>query len=148
MAVNVDDDGDACVAGLDDWLGLQPGRAVFEPDGLDTQLGSEWGGVGFSGGQWQRLALARTFLSEKPLWILDEPTAAVDASAEAGIYHDLLESRHGGTTVIVITHRPKTLTQVDRIFAFEHGRLAESGTYDELLARAGTFSRLVHDTVE
>lgn len=118
------------------------------PGGLDTQLGREWGGVGLSGGQWQRLALARTFLSGKPLWILDEPTAAVDATAEAAIYHDLIANRPAGTTVIVISHRPRVLTGMDRIIVLDHGHVNETGTYRQLVDRNGTFARLAHDSLE
>ncbi|WP_236023546.1 ATP-binding cassette domain-containing protein [Bifidobacterium miconis] len=112
------------------------------------RLGAQWGGIGLSGGQWQRLALARTFLSDQPLWILDEPTAAVDATAEAAIYHDLTENRPAGTTVIVTSHRPHVLTHVDRIVVLDRGRVAESGTYDQLIAKRGRFSQLAHDSLE
>lgn len=118
------------------------------PGWLDAQLGQEWGGVGLSGGQWQRLALARTFLSGKPLWILDEPTAAVDATAEAAIYHDLIANRPEGVTVIVISHRPRVLTDMDRIVVLDHGCISETGTYRQLVDHNGTFSRLVNDSLE
>ncbi|WP_240811840.1 ATP-binding cassette domain-containing protein [Bifidobacterium ramosum] len=134
------------------WDGLARAHAdtyiTGQPNGLDTQLGAQWGGIGLSGGQWQRLALARTFLSDQPLWILDEPTAAVDATAEAAIYHDLTEHRPAGTTVIVITHRPHVLTHVDRIIVLNHGKIAETGTYDRLIASHGIFSQLAHDSME
>ncbi|WP_216409241.1 ATP-binding cassette domain-containing protein [Arcanobacterium phocae] len=93
------------------------------PAGIDSQLGPQWDGSGLSGGQWQRLALARTFLSGAPVWILDEPTAAVDAQAEAAIYEDVLRQRPAGTTVIIITHRPQTLTDVDAIIYLENGHI-------------------------
>ncbi|WP_346428290.1 ABC transporter ATP-binding protein [Bifidobacterium sp. SO1] len=118
------------------------------PNGLDAQLGQEWGGLGLSGGQWQRLALARTFLSGKPLWVLDEPTAAVDATAEAAIYHDLIANRPAGVTVIVISHRPRVLTNMDQIVVLDHGRISETGTYQQLLDRNGAFATLVTDSLE
>ncbi|WP_216386634.1 ATP-binding cassette domain-containing protein [Arcanobacterium phocae] len=93
------------------------------PDGINAQLGPQWDGSGLSGGQWQRLALARTFLSGAPIWILDEPTAAVDVQAEAAIYEDVLHQRPAGTTVIIITHRPQTLTDVDAIVHLENGHI-------------------------
>ncbi|MBW3078035.1 ABC transporter ATP-binding protein [Bifidobacterium sp. 81T8] len=134
------------------WDGLARARAdtyiAGQPNGLDTQLGAQWGGIGLSGGQWQRLALARTFLSDQPLWILDEPTAAVDATAEAAIYHDLTENRPKDTTVIVISHRPHVLAHMDRIVVLDRGRIAETGTYDQLIAGHGMFSRLAHDSLE
>ncbi|NEG72644.1 ATP-binding cassette domain-containing protein [Bifidobacterium ramosum] len=132
--------------------GLQLARALDIvtglPGGLDAQLGQEWGGVGLSGGQWQRLALVRTFLSGKPLWILDEPTAAVDATAEAAIYHDLIANRPSGVTVIVISHRPRVLTTMDRIIVLDHGHIGETGTYRQLVDRNGAFARLVNDSLE
>ncbi|QJC21886.1 ATP-binding cassette domain-containing protein [Arcanobacterium buesumense] len=93
------------------------------PDGINAQLGPQWDGSGLSGGQWQRLALARTFLSGAPIWILDEPTATVDVQAEAAIYEDVLHQRPAGTTVIIITHRPQTLTDVDAIIYLENGHI-------------------------
>ncbi|WP_338024625.1 ABC transporter ATP-binding protein [Bifidobacterium aerophilum] len=132
--------------------GLRRARALdivnALPDGLDTQLGQEWGGVGLSGGQWQRLALACTFLSGKPLWILDEPTAAVDATAEAAICYDLIANRPADTTVIVISHRPRVLTDMDRIIVLDHGRIGETGTYRQLVDRNGAFARLTRDSLE
>ena len=118
------------------------------PYGLDAQLGQEWGGVGLSGGQWQRLALARTFLSGKPLWILDEPTAAVDATAEAAIYHDLIVNRPAGTTVIVISHRPRVLAGMDRIIVLDGGHISETGTYRQLADGDGLFAQLNRDSLE
>ncbi len=87
------------------------------PGAIDAQLGPQWDGAGLSGGQWQRLALARVLLSDRDVWILDEPTAAVDAEAEAAIYQQLAELK-GARTVIVISHRPETLKAVDRVVRF------------------------------
>src|SRR5699024_4706351 len=67
--------------------------------GLDQQLGEQFGGVGVSGGQWQRLALARIYLRDAPIWVLDEPTSAIDAEAEQGIFHELQRTRAGRITV-------------------------------------------------
>lgn len=85
------------------------------PHGIDTQLGEQWGGVGLSGGQWQRLALARVFLRNSGIWILDEPTSAVDAAAEVGIM-DAIVHRPGASTAIVVSHRAWTLRGVDYIY--------------------------------
>ncbi|MBP2382713.1 ABC-type multidrug transport system fused ATPase/permease subunit [Brachybacterium sacelli] len=74
------------------------------PEGLDQQLGEQWGGVGISGGQWQRLALARIYLRDAPIWVLDEPTSAIDAEAEQEIFHELQRTKHGRITVVV-SHR-------------------------------------------
>ena len=126
--------------------GLQRAHAweyiALLPGGLDAKLGPQWEGAGLSGGQWQRLALARTFLSAAPVWILDEPTAAVDAVAEAEIYRDVLRERPAGTTLIIISHRPQTLQTVDTIVVLDDGQIAECGHYDELLNAGGPFARL------
>ena len=74
--------------------------------------------------------------------------AAVDATAEAAIYHDLIANRPAGTTVIVISHRPRVLTGMDRIIVLDHGHVNETGTYRQLVDSNGTFSRLAHDSLE
>lgn len=124
------------------------GHLADLPGGLDAQLGSEWGGIGLSGGQWQRLALARTFLSGAPIWVLDEPTAAVDAGAESDIYQDILSSRPAGTTVIVVRHRPHTLRHMDQIVALRDGQVTEAGTYEELIETGGIFAHLARSSLE
>lgn len=112
------------------------------PDGIRTMLGPQWGGQGLSGGQWQRLVIARTFLSQSPIWILDEPTSAVDAVTERDIYRDVLRERPAGTTVIVVSHRPEALREVDQILVMKNGRIAEQGTFSELRATGGEFQRI------
>src|SRR5690606_29697521 len=81
----------------DVWTALEAAHAADfvrdMPDGLDTQLGEQWGGIGISGGQWQRLALARIHLRRAPIWILDEPTSAIDAEAEQEIFAELGRTR-------------------------------------------------------
>lgn len=111
-------------------------------NGLHTMLGPQWNGVGLSGGQWQRMALARTFLSQAPLWILDEPTAAVDAIAESAIYRDVIAAKPDYTTVIIISHRPQTLKNVDLIAVMDEGKIIEQGTYEELMSNDGKFKEL------
>ncbi|WP_091533371.1 ABC transporter ATP-binding protein [Microlunatus soli] len=111
------------------------------PDGLDTQLGQQWGGVGLSGGQWQRLALARIHLRDAGIWILDEPTSAVDAEAEREIFAELQRTK-GNRITIVVSHRAWTLKGMDRIYVFDRGRVVQVGSYDELLSRAGRFADL------
>ncbi|MFC7620950.1 ATP-binding cassette domain-containing protein [Microlunatus sp. GCM10028923] len=111
------------------------------PDGLDTQLGQQWGGVGLSGGQWQRLALARICLRAADVWILDEPTSAIDAEAEAEIFAELLQSKENRIT-IVVSHRAWTLRGVDRIYVFDEGRIVQVGSYRELLDQPGRFADL------
>ncbi len=111
------------------------------PAGLDTQLGQQWGGPGLSGGQWQRLALARIHLRSAGIWILDEPTSAVDAEAERMIFDELSRTKAERITVVV-SHRATTLRNMDRIYVFDDGRIVETGTYRELITANGRFARL------
>jgi ATP-binding cassette subfamily B protein len=111
------------------------------PDGLDTQLGQQWGGIGLSGGQWQRLALARIWLRDAGIWILDEPTSAIDAEAEAEIFAELQQGKEDRIT-IVVSHRAWTLRGMDRIYVFDRGRIIQVGNYHALLDRPGRFAEL------
>ncbi|MGC4942743.1 ATP-binding cassette domain-containing protein [Kribbella sp. DT2] len=113
--------------------------------GLDAQLGQQWGGTGISGGQWQRLALARIYLRDAGVWILDEPTSAIDAEAEREIFSELRRTRHERITVVV-SHRAWTLRAMDRIYVLDDGAVVQQGRYDELLAAAdGRFARMFRD---
>lgn len=134
--------------GIDDhdlWSALESARAAdlvrALPDQLDTQLGQQWGSVGLSGGQWQRLALARVCLRNAGIWVLDEPTSAIDAEAEREIFAQLQHSRADRIT-IVVSHRAWTLRGMDRIYVFDQGRIVQTGRYEELLAEPGRFSEL------
>lgn len=128
------------------WAALEAANAAgmvrdFE-QGLDQQLGSQWeGGVGLSGGQWQRLSLARIHLRNAPIWILDEPTSAIDAEAEQDIFRELQRSKAGRIT-IVVSHRAWTLRGMDEILVVDGGRVVERGRYDELLATGGRFAEI------
>ncbi|MGZ0146597.1 ATP-binding cassette domain-containing protein [Kribbella sp. WER1] len=109
---------------------------------LDTQLGQQWGGTGISGGQWQRLALARIRLRDAGIWILDEPTSAIDAEAEQEIFAELRRTSAARIT-IVVSHRAWTLREMDRIYVVDDGRVVEEGTYHHLISRPeGRFARL------
>jgi len=109
---------------------------------LDTQLGQQWGGSGISGGQWQRLALARIRLRDAGVWILDEPTSAIDAEAEREIFAELRRTKEERITVVV-SHRAWTLREMDRIYVIDGGAVVQEGTYPELMARqTGRFARL------
>jgi ATP-binding cassette subfamily B protein len=101
--------------------------------GLETQLGQQWGGTGISGGQWQRLALARIYLRGAGIWILDEPTSAIDAEAEREIFTELSRTRDSRIT-IVVSHRAWTLREMDRIYVIDEGRVVQQGNYAELVA--------------
>lgn len=111
-------------------------------DGLDQQLGSQWdGGTGLSGGQWQRLSLARIYVRNPPIWILDEPTSAIDAEAEQEIFRRLQATKDSRIT-IVISHRAWTLRGIDEIIVLEEGHVIERGGFDELLATRGRFAEI------
>ena len=99
------------------------------PEGLDTQLG-RWfkDGVELSGGQWQKIALARAFMREEAdILILDEPTAALDAEAEHAVFERFRKLTAGRTTIL-ISHRFPTVRMADRILVLEGGRIVEDGT--------------------
>lgn len=113
------------------------------PDGVRTQLG-RWfaGGVELSGGQWQKVALARAFMREEAdILILDEPTAALDANAEHAVFTRFRQLAEGRTT-IVISHRFPTVRMADRIFVFEHGRIVETGSHDALVRDGGRYATM------
>jgi ATP-binding cassette, subfamily B, bacterial len=111
------------------------------PQGYDTQLGSQFGGVNLSGGQWQRIALSRAFMRQAQLLILDEPTAALDVQAEYDVYRRFSELTEGAMTVLV-SHRFSTVRMAEHICYLDDGRLTEEGTHDDLIARAGSYAHL------
>ncbi|TSC77598.1 MAG: ABC transporter-like protein [Parcubacteria group bacterium Gr01-1014_33] len=98
-------------------------------------------GVEPSVGQWQKLALARTFYRDPRVLILDEPTSSIDAQAEAKIF-EKLEELPKDHTVILISHRFSTVRHADQIVVIENGMITEQGTHDDLISRAGTYMRL------
>ncbi|HEX4816827.1 MAG TPA: ABC transporter ATP-binding protein [Nonomuraea sp.] len=112
------------------------------PGGYDAMLGRHFEeGNQLSGGQWQKIALSRAFMRQAPIVVLDEPTAAIDAEAEAEVFGRLREISQGATALL-IAHRFSTVRIADRILVIEGGRLTEEGSHEELLRLGGTYARL------
>ena len=111
-------------------------------DGYDTLLGRWWNtGTQLSGGQWQKIALARAFMRDARILILDEPTSSLDAKAEYEIFAQFRELTTG-KTAIFISHRFSTVRLADRIFVLENGKVIESGSHAELIALDGHYAEL------
>ena len=110
------------------------------PDGYDTMVGER--GYRFSGGEKQRMAIARTILRNPPVLVLDEATSSLDTQTER-LVQEALERLSEGRTTIAIAHRLSTVRDADQIVVLDRGRVVEVGTYDELLARGGRFAELV-----
>lgn len=118
------------------------------PNGFDTMLG-RWFEKGheLSGGQWQKIALARAFMRDSEVLVLDEPTSALDAAREYEIFQRFLELTEGKIAVL-ISHRFSTVRMADRIAVIENGTIGELGSHEELLALNGTYARLFNMQAE
>ncbi len=110
------------------------------PDGYDTVVGER--GYRFSGGEKQRLAIARTILRDPPVLLLDEATSALDTRTEHAV-QDAIDALAAGRTTITIAHRLSTVRDADQIVVLDHGRIVERGKHDELLAMGGRYAELV-----
>ena len=111
------------------------------PRGWDTRVGEA--GQGLSGGQVQRIALARAFLRDAPLVILDEPTANLDPDSEARV-HAAVRTLAAGRTLILIAHRLRTVREADRIIVLDDGRIVQTGTHAELLQSSPLYRRMLN----
>ena len=112
------------------------------PKGEETLLGREFdGGVDVSGGQWQRIAIARALYADRPVLILDEPTNQLDPMAESRIYREFSNMSHGKTTLL-ISHRLGSTTIADNIIVIDGGKVVESGRHEELMAQGGLYAKM------
>jgi ATP-binding cassette subfamily B protein len=112
------------------------------PLAYDQMLGRRFeGGVDLSGGEWQKLALARAYLRDAQLLILDEPTAALDARSESEVFHRFAELTTG-KTALFISHRFSTVRMADRIVVLKDGAVAEEGNHQQLVGRGGLYAEM------
>jgi ATP-binding cassette subfamily B protein len=112
------------------------------PEGYNQGLGRRFRkGAELSGGQWQKIALARAYMSDAPIIILDEPTSALDARAESEVFQRFIGLTEDRTSII-ISHRFSTVRMADRILVLQNGQILEIGTHEELLARPQLYAEL------
>ncbi|KYD08561.1 ABC transporter ATP-binding protein [Heyndrickxia sporothermodurans] len=117
------------------------------PEGLQTLLSREFGGIDLSGGQWQRLAIARGLYRIHDLIILDEPTAAIDPLEETKIFK-MFNDVSKDKTAVIITHRLGSAKIADRIIVMEGGRIVEEGTHDTLMEQKGKYAYMFNEQVK
>ncbi len=112
------------------------------PGGYRQRIGKRFkNGVELSGGEWQKVAIARAYMREAEVLILDEPTAALDARAEFEVFQRFKELSKGKTAVL-ISHRFSSVRMADRIFVLADGKVEAAGTHEELIARPGLYAEL------
>ncbi len=138
------EDAEGARARIVDAAGRSMAAGVVEslPERYETMLGRRFeGGVDLSGGQWQKVALARAYMRDAQVLILDEPTAALDARAEYEVFQRFADLTQG-KMAIIISHRFSTVRMADRILVLENGEVLEEGSHEELLAREGRYAEL------
>jgi ATP-binding cassette subfamily B protein len=114
------------------------------PRGYEQIVGRRFAnGIELSGGEWQKIALARAYMRDAQVLILDEPTAALDARAEHAVFQRFTELTRGKTAVL-ISHRFSTVRMADRVLVLDSGQLCELGTHADLLAHNGRYAELFH----
>jgi len=137
-ATRVEVEAAAAAASADEFIRRLPG-------GYDAVIGER--GATLSGGEKQRLSIARAFLKDAPVLILDEPTSALDARTEAQLL-DALNRLMKGRTTFIIAHRLSTIRNADRILVINHGELVDQGRHEELMARGGLYAGLYRQQME
>ncbi len=130
------------IRGALDWAGV-----LLSDKPEELLLGREFGGTELSGGQWQRVALARSCYRQRPIVFLDEPTAAIDPLEERALY-EKLDELGNDKSVILVTHRLGAVRNADRIVVLEDGSIVETGSFAELIDRKGRFYRIWNEQVK
>lgn len=115
--------------------------AAFDGADKEAMLGKDIGGTDLSGGQWQKIAIARAYYRGRDFFVLDEPTSNLDPIAEADVFKQYIAMTQG-KTVIMVTHRISVASLADRVVVFKDGEIVEDGTHDDLLAQNGEYARL------
>ena len=119
-------------------------RADDLPSGMDTVLSRDFGGAELSGGQWQRVAIARGLYRAHDVIVLDEPTAAIDPIEESKLFR-LFRDSSQGKTAILVTHRLGSARIADRILLLDRGKILEIGTHEQLLSQNGKYATLYRE---